>query len=187
MKKVLTGLMVFLLLAGLGACEKADLTEDDSNDKPKTSVVDDPEADDDSSTDNNAGDDDSTKTEGDNTGKVRDGAEVTVAQFLALDGHPMVYVTGYIVGSCQRSLSNADFEPPFAGHTAVLMADSAGEQNTDYMMSVHLKKGNMRDALNLEDHPENFGRRLRVWGTKFTYLGLPGFPEEYVEGYEFVK
>ncbi len=185
--------MAILLLAGLGACEKADLTEgEDSNDKPTTSVVDDTDTDGDQPDGDNtdtatSNENDSTSNDADHTEKVRDGTEVTVAQFLRLDGHPMVYVRGYIVGSCQRSLSNADFEPPFEGHTAVLMADSAGEQNTDYMISVHLKKGAMRDALNLEDHPENFGRKLRVWGTKFTYLGLPGFPEGYVEGYEFVE
>lgn len=201
MRKTLTCLMALLLLAGLGACEKADLTEGEENqNKPHTTIVDgnddgsdtkepdnhdsdDDNPDKDDTDDNN----DSTDKDNDEPGKTRDGAEVNVAQFLRIDGHPMVYVTGYIVGSCQRSLKNADFEPPFEGHTAVLLADTPGEQNTDYMIAVHLKKGAMRDNLNLEDNPENFGRKIRVWGTKFTYLGLPGFPEGYIVGYELLE
>lgn len=201
MRKTLTCLLALLLLVGLGACEKADLTEgEESQDKPHTTIVDgndgrsdnkEPDnnnsADDNPDKDDTDGNNDSTEKDNDDSEKTKDGAEVTVAQFLRINGHPMVYVTGYIVGSCQRSLKNADFEPPFEGHTAVLLADTPGEQNTDYIIAVHLKKGAMRDNLNLEDNPENFGRKIRVWGTKSTYLGLPGFPEGYIEGYEFVE
>ena len=95
-------------------------------------------------------------------------------------------VRGYIVGSCQRSIKNADFEAPFEGHTALLLADRRDER--EKVVAIHLKTGAMRSALNLEDHPENQGKTLRVRGKQGSYLGTVGMNEENITGeYELLE
>lgn len=106
------------------------------------------------------------------------GSVVTVSQFLNNTITYEVYVQGYIVGSCQRSVKNADFEAPFEGHTAILLADRKDEK--EKVIAIHLKTGEVRDAINLEDHPENCGKRLRIKGTQSTYLGTVGMNEKSV-------
>lgn len=107
-----------------------------------------------------------------------EGGEVSVDQFLHQTIDVEVYVRGYIVGSCQRTIKNADFEAPFEGHTALLLADRPGERQN--VIAIHLKQGTMRSDLNLEDHPENQGKTLRVRGKQGTYLGVAGMNEENV-------
>lgn len=115
-----------------------------------------------------------------------EGSEVGVDQFLHQTIGVEVYVRGYIVGSCQRSIKNADFEAPFEGHTALLLADRRDER--EKVVAIHLKTGAMRSALNLEDHPENQGKALRVRGKQGSYLGTVGMNEENITGeYELLE
>ena len=115
-----------------------------------------------------------------------EGSEVGVDQFLHQTIDVEVYVRGYIVGSCQRSIKNADFEAPFEGHTALLLADRRDER--EKVVAIHLKTGAMRSALNLEDHPENQGKALRVRGKQGSYLGTVGMNEENITGeYELLE
>lgn len=109
-----------------------------------------------------------------------EGSEVRVDQFLNQAIDVEVYVKGYIVGSCQRSINNADFEAPFEGHTALLLADRRDER--EKVITIHLKTGTMRRALNLEDHPENQGKVLRVKGKQGSYLGTVGMSEDDISG-----
>ncbi len=103
---------------------------------------------------------------------------VTVSQFINCYFPGEIWVQGYIVGSCQRSHSNADFEAPFEGRTAILLADSIGER--EEVIAIHLKTGLMRDRVNLEDNPQHYGRLFRVKGKQGRYLGFVGMNTENV-------
>ena len=67
-------------------------------------------------------------------------------------GERYVWVQGYIVGACSRSIRQAEWEPPFSLEAAVLLADS----------------------------PENYGRPIALYGGKQKYLGIPGMKKHVV-------
>lgn len=116
--------------------------------------------------------------DGENEGGISTGDIVSVNDFLTKDVNGGVYVEGYIVASCVQNIKNADFDAPFKGETALLMADDPNERNTDKVISIQLKSGSeMRKSLNLEDHPENKGKRLKVFGYRNTYLGITGIKD----------
>ncbi len=112
---------------------------------------------------------------GGNTGK-KDGRDendpLTVAEFIAGDYELDVFVKGYIVGACQGEKENATFEAPFKGKTAILLADNAGEKDTEKMISIGLASGKNREKFNLEDNPGNYGKQARFYGGRTTYLGF---------------
>lgn len=83
-------------------------------------------------------------------------------------GQKDVWVYGYIVG-CISPFGSSSYSATnlaIAGRTSV--SDKAS------CMSVELKKGALRDALNLVDHPENLGRKVFVKGDIVTYYSVPG-------------
>lgn len=107
----------------------------------------------------------------------------TVTEFINTQlGQRAVKVEGYIVGSCTKTIKKAEWQPPFTHPQAILLSDKKGESNPDKVMSVSLKKKPMRAELNLVDHPENWGRKVYVYGVKTKYLGIPGM-SEYIGGY----
>ncbi len=68
----------------------------------------------------------------------------------------------------------------------MLLADRRDER--EKVVAIHLKTGAMRSALNLEDHPENQGKALRVRGKQGSYLGTVGMNEENITGeYELLE
>ncbi len=165
MRKVFKLLCVIIAAASLAACEKVSMLDSDSDTGGGSTE---------SPTEVPSSGNDTLVTElTPSTGSV-----VTVSQFLNTTITSEVYVQGYIVGSCQRSIKNADFEAPFEGHTAVLLADHKDEK--EEVIVIHLKTGTMRNAINLEDHPENCGKRLKIKGTQDTYLGTTGMGEKSV-------
>ena len=153
---------VFAILSFV-ACEKVDLSDGSSVQEEVDTEV---------STDVPSGDVDTLVSELAPTS----GSVFTVSQFINYTLTGEIYVKGYIVGSCQRSIKNADFEEPFEGHTAILLADRVDEQ--EEVIAVHPKTGTVRTALNLEDHPENCGKTLKIKGTQGTYLGTAGMSED---------
>ncbi len=153
---------VFAVLI-FAACEKVDLTDTSGGQEDDDTEV---------STDVPSGEVDTLVSEL----TPSSGSVFTVSQFINNTITGEIYVQGYIVGSCQRSIKNADFEAPFEGHTAILMADRVDEQ--EEVIAIHLKTGSVRNALNLEDHPENCGKRLKIKGTQGTYLGTVGMSED---------
>lgn len=112
---------------------------------------------------------------GGNSGK-KDGKDennpLTVAEFIAGDYEGGAFVKGYIVGACQGKKENANFEAPFKGKTAILLADNAGEKDTEKMISIGLASGKNREKFNLEDNPGNYGKQARFYGSRTTYLGF---------------
>ena len=150
-------LFAFLLCISF-SCEKANLDED-------LEQIDEPD------------DDDGGGTSGGNTGK-KDGRDednpLTVAEFISGDYDGDVFVKGYIVGACQERKEYATFEAPFKGQTAILLADKSGEKDTEKMISIGLgsKTDKKRILFNLEDHPENYGKQARFYGSRTVYLGF---------------
>lgn len=111
----------------------------------------------------------------DDSATYKSGDTITVIQFLTADELPYVYVKGYIVGCCDRSIAKADFTEPFVSASNLLLADSPDETDTEKVMSVELKsKSEIRSLLNLQNNPEMKGRKILVGGNRTTYLGIPG-------------
>lgn len=80
------------------------------------------------------------------------------------------WVTGYIVGwvNTQISTSNieaaADFTVPASLATNILIASRPDEKNPLNVATVQLPYGDVRNALNLLDHPENLYQQVTIYG-----------------------
>ncbi|MFE1244901.1 DUF6359 domain-containing protein [Fictibacillus sp. NPDC058756] len=86
-------------------------------------------------------------------------------------------VEGYIVGIV-KSTNNYQFEGTFTTATNLALADSADERDPKKILPVQLKNGtDARAALNLYDHPENLGKKIRIAGTLKAYFSVPGHQE----------
>lgn len=102
----------------------------------------------------------------------------TVTQTLAL-GNPgtSAWVTGYIVGwvEGQSIQTGAHFEVPASSASNILIAAEPGVTDYNQCLAVQLVYGTeARDALNLMNHPENFGKKISVEGTLEKYFGVAG-------------
>lgn len=105
---------------------------------------------------------------------VQGSTAYSVTEFLTTKFSKQIWVVGYIVGDCTKKIANADFEPPFSQPQAILLADSPNETSIDKVITIKLPQGTKRDTYNLQDHPENKGRRAAFFGFQETYLGVPG-------------
>ena len=109
----------------------------------------------------------------DGKGKDPDGAW-SVPQAKENLGAKDCWVYGYIVGG-DLSSSKASFKGPFSSRTNLIIAARAGVTDRDACLSVQLQKGEIRDALNLVDNPDNLGRAVFLQGDiAACYYGLPG-------------
>ena len=85
-----------------------------------------------------------------------------------------VWVQGHIVGVF-KTATQAFFDAPFPSSTNLVIASRASVTSTSTAMSVELKKGALRDALNLESNPELHGRKVLLKGDLVSaYFGIPG-------------
>lgn len=85
-----------------------------------------------------------------------------------------VWVCGYIVGG-DLSSGKCSFEPPFSSATNLVLAAKSSCKSRDLCLSVQLAKGDVRDALNLVDHPDLLGSKVWLKGDLVaSYYGLPG-------------
>ncbi len=108
-------------------------------------------------------------TGGDNMDKAYD---VTTARKHA--GEQDVWVYGYIVGG-DLSSSKCSFKGPFSSRTNIVLANKSSCKDKTICLSVQLAKGDIRDALNLVDHPENLGKQVFLKGDIVgSYYGIPG-------------
>jgi len=97
-----------------------------------------------------------------------------VGEVAAHAGESGVWVYGYIVGGDLTS-TKCSFVPPFSSRTNLVLAAKSSVTDRSACISVQLAKGDIRDALNLVDHPENLGRQLYLKGDIVAaYYGLPG-------------
>ena len=65
----------------------------------------------------------------------------TIMEFIKNSYNTQIWVEGYIVGACHQSIKYAEFEPPFTGSSAILLADRPGQTDKDSIMSIQLKAG----------------------------------------------
>ncbi|MGP1590457.1 MAG: DUF6359 domain-containing protein [Prevotella sp.] len=112
---------------------------------------------------------------------------VSISDFLKKDYLYQIWVQGYIVGSCSGNIKNATLEAPFNGQSAILLADSFNEKDIKKMIAIELKsRSRARKELNLVDNPNNFGRKIKVFGYQEEYLNIPGI-KSWGNSYEWVK
>ena len=104
--------------------------------------------------------------------KAEDAMGVTEA--MSSVGMSGVWVRGYIVGGDLTS-SSGSFSAPFSSKTNVILGPKSSTVNRSACLSVQLPSGNVRDALNLVDHPDIKGRRVCLKGDVVaSYFGLVG-------------
>ena len=111
-------------------------------------------------------------------GESSGGADVsdalTVTDARNSVGSENVWVSGYIVGGDLTS-SSASFKKPFNSRTNLLIGPRSTTSDRNSCMSVQLPSGELRDALNLVDHPSLLGRKVYLRGDIVkAYYGLPG-------------
>lgn len=98
-----------------------------------------------------------------------------VAQILGGATGTAVWSTGYIVGAINdKSISDAAFVGPFALKTNILIAATAGETDINKCVPVQLPAGALRDAVNLVDNADNFGKKITLKGNLEKYFGVAG-------------
>ena len=90
-------------------------------------------------------------------------------------GETGVWVYGYVVGSFNSSGSNPAFEPPFKKNSNIAIAGRSTASDKSSCLSVELKAGPIRDALNLVDDPARLGKAVFLKGDIVdAYYGIPG-------------
>ena len=106
-----------------------------------------------------------------------------ILRYHALVVQPDIWVKGYIVGYVDGVSLSESTAVLGAGNLAaadnvspanLLIADAADETDYAGCLVVQLPEGEMRDALNLRDHPENMGGEVVLCGSLETYFGTYG-------------
>jgi hypothetical protein len=99
---------------------------------------------------------------------------LSVAQARSSAGAEDVWVTGYIVGG-NLTASGMKTSGTFTSKTNIVLAARSSTTDKSSCLSVQLDKGDIRDALNLVDNPENLGCRVYLKGDIVeAYYGIPG-------------
>jgi len=111
--------------------------------------------------------------ESQNDGKSKETA-YNVSEAMCNSGVEDVWVKGYIVGG-DLSTSKISFDKPFSSATHLAISDNYPESMRMNCMSVELKSGKVRNALNLVDHNNNIGKLVYLKGDIVSsYFSLPG-------------
>ncbi|KEK24905.1 DUF6359 domain-containing protein [Bacillus gaemokensis] len=117
--------------------------------------------------------------------KAEENASLSVQDAIQMfqnQGKGKGVVEGYIVGYTQ-SPSKYTKDPAKFEDTNVAIADSPNETDPAKIMPVQLPKGDVRTAVNVKDHPENMGKKVRLTGTLDLYFSSPGLKS--VTAYKF--
>ena len=89
-------------------------------------------------------------------------------------GEKDVWVYGYIVGIATNTAKFA-FEPPFSKNTNLVLGSRTSSTDKEHLLTVELKAGDIRNALNLQDNPELLGEKVYLKGDLVSaYYGIPG-------------
>lgn len=103
-----------------------------------------------------------------------EGNPLNVHELRGYAGQKGIWAYGYIVGAF-KSRSSPAFSDPYPSDTNLILAGKTSAAGTEGCISVELKKGKIREALNLVDHPDLTGRKLFVKCTVAeAYYGIPG-------------
>ncbi len=85
-----------------------------------------------------------------------------------------VWVYGYIVG-CASGSSSYQFEAPFTKDSNILLGLRTTSREKEYLLSVELKSGALRDELNLMHNEKLLGMPVYIKGDLVSsYFGIPG-------------
>lgn len=110
----------------------------------------------------------------------------TVSQAQEFQDKAGVWVEGYIVGYFSSSTINS-FSTDLSGEVSqsnLALAANQDETNIEYIMPVQLGSTGIRDALNLQDNPDNFNKKVKIRGDLGSYFSAPGLRD--IKGYEFI-
>ena len=106
---------------------------------------------------------------------------LSVAEAIALydanNAQPNVRVKGFIVGYIDgKSIQDgATFgNSGNVSNTNLMIADDANETDYTKCLAIQLPAGNVRDALSLQQHPENLGKEVSLLGSLEKYFGTYG-------------
>jgi len=104
------------------------------------------------------------------------GHAFSVSEAKAHIGEEDVWVYGYIVGGdLSSSGTKMNTSPPFESDTHLTIAERSSVKDKASCLSVELRKGKIRDALNLKDNPELLGTQVFLCGNIVeAYYGIPG-------------
>lgn len=98
----------------------------------------------------------------------------SISQAKAMVGKTGVWVSAYIVGGDMTSKAMS-FTVPFSSATHIGIGPRSSTTEKESCMSVELKSGAIRDALNLQTNPENLGRHIYLKGDIVaSYFGIVG-------------
>ena len=98
-----------------------------------------------------------------------------LAEAKASVGRTGVWVRGFIVGGDLSSGSSMKTEAPFSKDTHLAIASRSSTTDKAACMAVELKKGSVRDALNLVSNPSLLHRDIFVRGDIVeSYFSIPG-------------
>ena len=97
-----------------------------------------------------------------------------------------VYVQGYIVGSVDGQVYNSgcNFGLTNASNTNIVLASTPQETDKDWAIPVQLPAGDVRNALSLQQNPDNLGHEVLLYGSWEKYFGVNGFKS--VTSYEWI-
>lgn len=99
---------------------------------------------------------------------------LSVSEAVRRVGETDLWVYGFIVGG-DLSSSNCNFDLPIESRTNIAIAEKSSCTDKDDCMSVQLRSGSIRDALNLVDNPGLMGRKVYLKGDIVeAYYGIPG-------------
>ncbi len=85
------------------------------------------------------------------------------------------YIVGFVVGTkVDETTSFFSTDADSVANTNLLIADDAAEKDYAKCLPVQLPKGEVRDALNLQDNPGNLGKPVALKGTLDAYFGICG-------------
>lgn len=103
------------------------------------------------------------------------GAPISVADVPSHIGEEGIWVTGYIVGGDLTSAGKNVKTEDITKNTHLALADRSSTTDKAACLAVELPQGKVRDALNLVNHPELIGRRVRLKGNLVEkYFGTVG-------------
>lgn len=98
---------------------------------------------------------------------------LSIADLAMYLGVEDVWVCGYVAGG-DVSTSKINTQPPFSKNTNLAIADRPGTVERENCAAVELPDGDVRESLNLVDHPEMVGKKIFVKGDIENYYGHPG-------------
>ena len=100
-----------------------------------------------------------------------------IARYNAYKPQANVRVKGYIVGYVEgMSIDGATFgaSGENVSNTNLMIADDVNETDHTKCLVIQLPSGNVRNALNLKENPENLGKEVTLLGSLEKYFGTYG-------------